>query len=410
MFRKRKIINDPVYGFIYIPSNLIYDLIQDPYFQRLRRIRQLGLTDLVYPGALHTRFHHALGSMHLMSKTLENFRRKGHYIYDTEAEAALIAILLHDIGHGPFSHTLENSLFKGIPHEDLSLLIMEFLNKKFKGALTLAIQIFTDSYHRKFFHELVSSQIDMDRLDYLKRDSFFTGVSEGSIGSERIIQMLDIVDDRLVVEEKGIYSIENFLSARRLMYWQVYLHKTTICADRMLNNILDRARFLYDRNSDVYIPLHLKPFIENDVSIEDFKNDDIYMTSYLSLDDFDIWHALKTWIDSDDRILPSLSESLLNRRLFQIDVSNEKPGSDTIKELKSKVRSSLNLSSKDVDFLVSSGSISNAAYIAEGKKINILTKNGNVIDITKAADLPNIKAMSKIVRKYYLCWPKNISL
>jgi len=410
LFRKRKIINDPVYGFIYIPSNLIYDLIQDPYFQRLRRIRQLGLTDLVYPGALHTRFHHALGSMHLMSKTLENFRRKGHYIYDTEAEAALIAILLHDIGHGPFSHTLENSLFKGIPHEDLSLLIMEFLNKKFKGALTLAIQIFTDSYHRKFFHELVSSQIDMDRLDYLKRDSFFTGVSEGSIGSERIIQMLDIVDDRLVVEEKGIYSIENFLSARRLMYWQVYLHKTTICADRMLNNILDRARFLYDRNSDVYIPLHLKPFIENDVSIEDFRNDDIYMSSYLSLDDFDIWHALKTWIDSDDRILPSLSESLLNRRLFQIDVSNEKPGSDTIKELKSKVRSSLNLSSKDVDFLVSSGSISNAAYIAEGKKINILTKNGNVIDITKAADLPNIKAMSKIVRKYYLCWPKNISL
>jgi len=380
LFRKRKIINDPVYGFIYIPSNLIYDLIQDPYFQRLRRIRQLGLTDLVYPGALHTRFHHALGSMHLMSKTLENFRRKGHYIYDTEAEAALIAILLHDIGHGPFSHTLENSLFKGIPHEDLSLLIMEFLNKKFKGALTLAIQIFTDSYHRKFFHELVSSQIDMDRLDYLKRDSFFTGVSEGSIGSERIIQMLDIVDDRLVVEEKGIYSIENFLNARRLMYWQVYLHKTTICADRMLNNILDRARFLYDRNSDVYIPLHLKPFIENDVSIEDFRNDDIYMSSYLSLDDFDIWHALKTWIDSDDRILPSLSESLLNRRLFQIDVSNEKPG-------KSKVRSSLNLSSKDVNFLVSSGSISNAAYIAEGKKINILTKNGNVIDITKAADL-----------------------
>jgi len=410
LFNKRKIINDPVYGFISIPSDLIYDLIQEPVFQRLRRIRQLGLTDLVYPGALHTRFHHALGAMHLMSKTLDSFRRKGHYLSDEESEAALIAILLHDIGHGPFSHTLEHSLFSVIPHEELSLLIMKNLNQKYDGRLTLAIQIFTDQYQRKFFHELVSSQLDMDRLDYLKRDSYFTGVSEGDIGSERIIQMLNISEERLVVEEKGIYSIENFLSARRLMYWQVYLHKTTICADRMLNNVVDRARYLYNDGVDLFVPVHLKTFFNKDVTIENFSNDQKYLESYTFLDDFDIWYALKVWAFHSDKVLADLSHSLISRNLFQINISNERPGSQLYNAIKNKVKARYALTSSEVEYYVSKGSISNSAYIAEGKKINILMKDGRVIDITEAADLPNIKAMSKIVRKYYLYWPKHISL
>ena len=410
MYNKRKIVNDPVYGFITIPTDLIYDVIQEPVFQRLRRIRQLGLTDLVYPGALHTRFHHALGAMHLMTRTLESFRIKGNYIYDTEAEAVLLAILLHDIGHGPFSHTLEYGLLRGVDHEDLSLFIMEQLNEKYKGALTLAIQVFRGKYHRKFLHELVTSQLDMDRLDYLKRDSYFTGVSEGTIGAERIIQMLNIVDDQLVVEEKGIYSIENFLSTRRLMYWQVYLHKTTISADRILNNIIDRVKFLYKDNNNLFTPFNLAPFLKNEVKIEDFKSGSKYLDHFTQLDDHDIWYSLKCWSGADDPVLADLSTRLLNRNLFQILISGEKPGKQIIQNLTRKLMKAYELQEEDTQYYLSSGSITNAAYIAKGKSIRILMKDGQVLDITQAADLPNIKAMSKIVRKYYLCWPKDISL
>ncbi len=410
MFKNRKIINDPPYGFITIPSRLIYDLIEEPVFQRLRRIRQLGLTELVYPGALHTRLHHALGAMHLMQKALDTFRRKGHYIYDTEAEGALIAILLHDIGHGPFSHTMENTLLKNTRHEELSLLIMQNLNEKYKGALSLAIQIFNGTYHRRFFHELVSSQLDMDRLDYLQRDSYFTGVIEGAVGTDRIIQMLNIVDDELVVEEKGIYSIESFLSARRLMYWQVYLHKTAICADKMLNNTIRRAKQLYDEGMDLFLPEDLEPFIAKDVTIEDFRTNTNYLSSFTNLDDFDIWFALKKWTNHTDKILSILSSSLLNRKLFQINISGKRPVKDEEQVIKEKTVKYFGIKSEDVDYLVASDSITNAAYILEGEKIMIQMKVGGVQDITQAADLPNIKAMSKIVKKYYLCWPKNISL
>jgi len=410
LFKERKIINDPPYGFITIPSKIIYDLVEEPVFQRLRRIRQLGLTDMVYPGALHTRFHHALGAMHLMQKVLDTFRRKGHYIYDAEAEAALIAILLHDIGHGPFSHTMEYTLLKGTPHEDLSLVIMENLNKKYKGALSLAIEIFKGSYHRKFFHELVSSQLDMDRLDYLKRDSYFTGVIEGSTGTERIIQMMNVVDDRLVVEEKGIYSIESFLNARRLMYWQVYLHKTAICAERMLKNVLKRAKHLIRTGVIIQVPDALKLFLNQDIKTKDFRDNPDVLEAFSLLDDYDIWSSLKIWINHEDVILSTLSTALINRKLFQIRIMEDSPKEEEVNKLKALTSETYGINTKDADYFVSTDSMSNAAYIFEGTNIMILRKSGEVIEITKAADLPNIMAMSKIVRKYYLCWPKNISL
>ncbi len=384
--------------------------MEEPVFQRLRRIRQLGLTDFVYPGALHTRFHHALGAMHLMQKVLDTFRRKGHYIYDTEAEAALIAILLHDIGHGPFSHSMEFTLLKETPHEALSLIIMENLNKKYKGALSLAIEIFKGTYHRKFFHELVSSQLDMDRLDYLKRDSYFTGVIEGTTGTERILQMMNIVDDQLVVEEKGIYSIESFLHARRLMYWQVYLHKTAVCAEKMLKNTLKRAKELHLSGEDISIPGTLKFFLTRDITTEEFQQNTDILEAFSKLDDYDIWSSLKIWAEHKDVILSMLSKSLINRKLFQIKIDEDKPSAQDVEELKILAARKYNVSSKESEYLVGMDSITNSAYIHEGANIMILRKNGEVVEITKAADLPNIKAMSKIVRKYYLCYPKDISL
>jgi hypothetical protein len=345
-----------------------------------------------------------------MNRTLESLRRKGHFIYDTEAEAVLLAILLHDIGHGPFSHTLEYGLLKNVRHEDLSLLIMDQLNRKFKGALSLAIDIFNNTYHRKFLHELVSSQLDMDRMDYLKRDSYFTGVSEGTIGAERIIQMLNIVNDRLVVEEKGIYSIENFLSARRLMYWQVYLHKTTISADRILNSIIERAKYLIRQEENIFAPPNLKAFLKNEIEIKDFKKNPEYLNSFCSLDDHDIWFSLKNWSSTTDIVLSDLSSRLLNRELFQISITSEKHSLEIEKRLLDQIKRNKKLSDQDAGYYLSSGSISNEAYIADGKSIGILMKTGEVMDITQAADLPNIKAMSKIVRKFYLCWPKGISL
>lgn len=405
---KKKIFNDPIYGFINIYSDLIYDIIETPYFQRLRRIKQTGLADMVYPGANHTRFHHALGAMHLMSRALDNLREKGHSIGNEEYEGALIAILLHDTGHGPFSHTLEHSFLSNVSHEEISLLMMEALNKQFQGQLSLAISIFIGKYPRPFFHQLVSSQLDIDRLDYLKRDSFFTGVSEGSIGSDRIIKLFDIVEENIVVEEKGIYSVENFLSARRLMYWQVYLHKTGIAADAMLKNILIRAKHLISNEYDLSVAEPLKSFLHSNINLGQIKNDPSILNKFVQLDDYDIWSAIKSWTNSNDKILSELATSLINRKLYKIKLSNE-----PLEELKKALEKSLiskGVAQEDFSYYLTEGSISNAAYMAHNQKIRLLKKDGSVVDIEKTADLPNIKAMSNIVTKYYLCWSKELTL
>lgn len=407
---KKKIFNDPVYGFVTIPSDLIFDIIEHPFFQRLRRIKQLGLTDLVYPGALHTRFHHALGAMHLMGTALDNLRNKGHEISDQEYQAMLIAILLHDIGHGPFSHALEFCLLPGIKHEHLSVILMNHLNKEFNGELTLAIKIFNDQYERKFFHDLISSQLDIDRLDYLKRDSFFTGVSEGTIGANRIIKMLDIKNDHIVVEEKAIYSIENFLNARRLMYWQVYLHKTTVSAEKMIIQIIRRAKDLKDLGVYHFASPSLKPFLENDISLEDFKNNSEVLKSFGTLDDYDIWGSIKMWSGHKDKVLSKLSNMLLDRKLFKVVLSNTEPEESQIQQLKENIHLRYHINPESVKYFLIHGSMSNAAYLAGGPNINILTKSGEIIDVAQASDLPNIKAMSKIVKKNYLCFPKNVYL
>jgi HD superfamily phosphohydrolase len=406
---KKKIFNDPVYGFINVPSEFLFDLIQHPYFQRLRRIKQLGLTDLVYPGALHTRFHHALGAMHLMHTALQTLGSKSSQISDKECESSLIAILLHDIGHGPFSHALETALLQGVPHEDISLQIMQMLNQEFDGKLGLALQIFTNTYARTFFHQLVSSQLDMDRLDYLNRDSFYTGVSEGKIGASRIIKMLDVANDRLVVEEKGIYSIENFLVSRRLMYWQVYLHKTAVSAEQMLLRILQRARLLAQAGEEVPASPALHFFLTHEVTLEEFRRNDTAFTHFISLDDVDIWSGVKAWAGHRDRILSFLSKSLLERRLFRVVISATPFAEEKLKELTQRVREQYQLSEEDVPFLLIAGTLSNNAYDAEGETIDILTKSGKVVDVAKASDLPSIQALGKNVEKSYVCFPKSIS-
>lgn len=407
---KKKIFNDPVYGFITIPNELVYDIIQHPYFQRLRRIKQLGLTDFVYPGALHTRFHHALGAMHLMSKALDTLRSKGHMIFDAEYEAALIAILLHDIGHGPFSHTLEFSLFEEVQHEKITSWTLKRLNAEFGGRLDMAIEIFEGKYPRKFLTQLVSSQLDADRLDYLKRDSFFTGVQEGTIGVERIIKMLNVVNEELVVEEKGIYSLESFLSARRIMYWQVYLHKTSISSERMLIELIKRAKKLTQKGMDIPATPAFKIFLERNITIRDFEEDSDILDVFMLMDDTDIWGSIKFWMHNDDHILQLLSNMLFRRQLLKIQMRNEKVPKNELEDLQKAVAKKYNISESDAKYLVSKGSVSNAAYVAKGQNINILTKKGEIIDLASAADLPNIKAISKIVKKYYLCWPKDVSL
>jgi HD superfamily phosphohydrolase len=407
---KKKIINDPIYGFITIPDDLIFDIIDHPYFQRLRRIKQLGLTDLVYPGALHTRFHHALGAMHLMGLALTNLRSKGHEISDKELQAAQLAVLLHDIGHGPFSHALEYTLLSNTSHEQVSSFIISALNKKFNGALELALNIFEDTYERKFLHQLVSSQLDTDRLDYLQRDCFFTGVSEGTIGADRIIKMLEIVDDKLVVEEKGIYSIENFLTARRLMYWQVYLHKTTVSAEKMMIKVVERAKYLVKNGETLFGTEPLLLFLKNDVQIADFYKDDSLLKTFIALDDYDLWAGIKAWVNHPDKILSFLSRSLLERRLFKIELTDKAPEGKRVRQLSDKICAKFGIDDEYVDYLILKGSLTNAAYIAKSEKINILTKKGQVIDVSDASDLPSIKAISKIVKKHYLCWPKNVYL
>ncbi len=407
---KRKIINDPIYGFVSINNALIYDIIEHRYFQRLRRIRQLGLTDYVYPGALHTRFHHALGAMHLMTLALNSLREKGHFIWDNEFEAAQIAILLHDVGHGPFSHTLEYSLIKNVNHEKLGLSIFKKLNEDFDGRLNLAIQMFSGTYHRPFFNQLISSQLDVDRLDYLKRDSFFTGVVEGNIGSERIIKLLDVSNDNLVVEEKGIYSVESFLNARRIMYWQVYLHKTSVAVERMMIEVIQRAKDLVRAGQRVPATPVFQHFLERDYSMDDFESDAQLLELFTLLDDTDIWSSVKMWMSHEDKVLRLLSKMIVERKLFKIEITSDAVDKERRDIIVGKVCSDYGLSKEDSKYFVCKGGISNAAYLPKEKSIYVHHKSGNISDIAAASDLPNIKAMRKIVKKNYLCWPKNISL
>ncbi|HYC84819.1 MAG TPA: HD domain-containing protein [Chryseosolibacter sp.] len=406
---KKKIINDPVYGFVSIESELVFEIISHPFFQRLRHIKQLGLTDLVYPGALHSRFQHALGALHLMGKVLDNLRKQNIEISNQEYEGAQIAILLHDIGHGPFSHALEDCLLTGIKHESISYLLMTRLNEDFNGGLDLALRMFRNSYERRFFHQLVSSQLDIDRLDYLTRDSFFTGVQEGTIGVERIISMLKVHRDHLVVSEKGIYSIENFLTARRLMYWQVYLHKTTVSAERMLVNIIRRAQTLVQAGEQLQASAALRLLLKHQYTIDDFQKNKKALDAFAALDDNDIWGAIKSWRDHDDRILALLSRMMLERRLFRIVLSTDPIRKFLVENIRAGVARQYRTLRSESQYLFSYGTVSNEAY-AEGEKINILTKDGELLDIAQASDLPNIKAFNRIVKKNYLCWPKDVSV
>lgn len=405
---KRKIFNDPIYGFITIPDDLIYDLIDHPWFQRLRRIKQLGLTNLVYPGALHTRFHHAMGAMHLMTEAIETLRAKGHSITEEEACGVTIAILLHDIGHGPFSHALETSIVHEITHEDISEMFMDRLNTIFKGKLTLAIKIFRNEYEKKFLHQLVSSQLDMDRLDYLKRDSFFTGVSEGVISSDRIIKMLTIHNDQLAVEAKGIYSIEKFIIARRLMYWQVYLHKTVLSAENLLVNILKRAKELAEKKEKLFCTPALEAFLYNRYDKNAFNNDPLLLETFAELDDYDIYTSVKVWTKHSDKVLSQLCSNMVNRNLYHIELQSAPFSDMRISELKEKAKKEMGLTDAEVEYFVFSHDVANDAYSREKIKINILYKDGVLVDIADASDQLNIHVLAQTVKKHFLCYPKNL--
>ena len=408
--KKSKIINDPIYGFVQLPGDIISDLINHPYFQRLRRIKQLGMTNLVYPGALHTRFHHALGAMHLMTEAIDVLRSKDIEISAEEAEAVTIAILLHDIGHGPFSHALEHSIAKSISHEDLSALLMERLNTQYAGRLSLAIRIFNNQYRKKFLHQLVSSQLDMDRLDYLKRDSFFTGVSEGVISSDRIIKMLTVKNDELAVEEKGIYSIEKFIIARRLMYWQVYLHKTVVAAENMLVNILKRAKDLSSQGEELFATPALAVFLKNNYQKKDFLEYPGLLETFALLDDYDIFASVKVWMHHDDKILSGLCKSLVERRLFKIELTKEKISPAYRQQLIEKTAKKFRITEKEASYYVCTGEVENSAYKTNIVKINILMNDGKVLDIAEASDQMNTDVLSKTVKKYFICYPKTLSV
>ncbi|OUR91987.1 phosphohydrolase [Flavobacteriales bacterium 34_180_T64] len=402
---KLKIFNDPIYGFITIPSSLIFDLIEHKYFQRLRRITQMGMSYLVYPGAHHTRFHHAIGCMHLMQKAVNVLRFKGITISKEEETALYAAILLHDIGHGPFSHAMEHSIVNQVSHEEISLLFMEELNIEFNSNLTLAIQIFKGEYKRKFMCQLISSQFDMDRADYLKRDSFYTGVAEGNVNSERLITMLNVINDHLVVEEKGIYSVEKFLVARRFMYWQVYLHKTGIVAEQLLTRVLQRAKELTNAGIELKVSKALSFFLKHEITASNF--DSTTLETFSRLDDNDIISAMKDWQYHDDFVLSNLCDMIINRDLLKIKIKN-KP---ITLELRNKhleiVRTKHHISSGEAAYFVFSGSISNQAYSSKVAQINILKKSGKVVDIAKVSDQFSIKTLSKPVTKYYICYPKD---
>ncbi len=405
---KKKIINDPVYGFITIPSDLVFDLIQHPYVQRLRYIKQLGMTHLVYPGALHTRFHHALGAMHLMGFAIETIKSKGQAISFDEEQAVTIAILLHDIGHGPFSHALEHTIVDGVSHEHISTLLMDNLNREFGGKLELALEIFNNRYHKKFLHQLVSGQLDLDRMDYLNRDSFFTGVSEGVISFDRIIKMLDVVDDQLVIEEKGIYSIEKFLIARRLMYWQVYLHKTVIAAELMLVKILERAKELSQEGRNLFASPCFSYFLKNSISMQDFKNNPQNIERFTKLDDNDIFTSIKVWVNDEDLILSTLCSHLISRNLYQVEITNEPPSIDRINDLADKVTDEYEISDDDTSYFVFTDTIKNKAYSVGDGSIKILMKDGSIQDIAKASDNSNLEALARTVQKYILCYLKEL--
>lgn len=397
-----KIINDPVFGFINIPKGLLCDIIDHPLLQRLTRIKQLGVSSIVYPGAVHTRFLHSLGAFHLTSEAITSLRQKGNFIFDSEAEAVQAAILMHDIGHGPFSHVFENTLIKGVNHENISLMLMEKMNNEMKGQLTLAIQIFKDEYPKRFLHQLISSQLDMDRLDYLRRDSFYTGVTEGNIGSARIIKMLNVKEDHLVIESKGIYSIENFLMARRLMYWQVYLHKTSVAAEKMLVNALSRAKKLVSKGKKLEASPALLFFLQNDICAEEFYNDPICLENYIELDDNDIWTALKVWSKNDDIVLSTLSSGLINRKLFKIEISEFPITHEWKSKEHKRISKQLNINEKDAKYLSFSGTIGKDMYNKEDDSIEIMYKDGTTRDIASASDMLNISLLSKKVKKYYI--------
>jgi len=402
---KKKLVNDPVYGFIAIPDDLIFDIIQHPYFQRLRRISQLGLTNLVYPGALHTRFHHALGAMHLMTIAIATIRRKGHEITPEEERGVLIAILLHDIGHGPFSHTLEYDIVNKVSHEDISSFFIERISIAFDGKLDLALLIFKNNYHKKFLYQLVSSQLDMDRLDYLNRDSFYTGVSEGKIGSDRIIEMLNVHEGNLVLEEKGIYSIEKFIVARRLMYWQVYLHKTVTASELMLIKIMQRAKELSTQNVELFASPAFQFFLKNAITKDDFQKNPEVLEQFAQMDDYDILGAVKVWQNHSDKILSFLCKRLINRELFKIELSKEPFSEERIQLERETVKAKYDLNDEELSYFVYSEKRSNNAYNKKYQKINILMKNGEIIDISQASDNLNISALSQPVAKYCLCYP-----
>jgi hypothetical protein len=401
---KLKIFNDPIYGFITIPNAFIYDLIQHPYFQRLRRISQMGMSYLVYPGAHHTRFHHALGCMHIMQKAVQTLQFKGVAISQEEEEALYIAILLHDIGHGPFSHAMEHSIVEGVHHEELSLLFMEQLNLEFEGKLNLAIQVFKGDYPRKFMLQLISSQLDMDRMDYLKRDSFYSGVAEGNINSDRLIQMMHVKDDLLVIEEKGIYSVEKFLVARRLMYWQAYLHKTSVVAELILTKILKRAKEL--SQNEVLLPINspLQFFMTHKITLDNFDN--VTLNNFSYLDDYDIMGAIKSWQFHDDYVLQNLCRMILNRDLLKIQITEDKPDKADLLILKNKFMQIASISEKESAYFVFKGKLKNQAYSKSSAPIYILKKDNTIEDVVEASDQMYLKALSKEVTKYYVCFPK----
>ena len=409
---KKKIVNDPVHGFINIQHPLVFDLIEHPYFQRLRNIKQLGLTYLVYPGANHNRFQHALGALHLMSEAILTLRSKGNCISDAEAEAASIAILLHDIGHGPFSHSLEYSIAKDISHETISRYFFRLLNTEMEGRLSMAIEVFEGSYPKKFLHQLVSSQLDMDRLDYLRRDSFFSGVTEGMVGVERIIKMLNVVDDQLVVEAKGIYSVEKFLIARRLMYWQVYLHKTVVVAEQILIKMLQRARELERRGVELFSTPSLKYFLMNDVSVNEFRSNgesgepSEALIHFANLDDSDIMIAAKMWCNHRDIVLSKLAKMIVYRELLKVELRGKPFDTEKLELLKQQVLARYPEYLNDINYFVFSDSVSNNTYSSQDDTIKILYNSGELVDIAEASDILNTQALSAEVKKYFLCYPK----
>ncbi|UYW02013.1 HD domain-containing protein [Flavobacterium agricola] len=403
---KLKILNDPIYGFVTIPNSLIYDIVQHPYFQRLRRISQMGMSFLVFPGAHHTRFHHAIGCMHLMQKAVYSLRFKGVQISESEENALYIAILLHDIGHGPFSHAMEHSIVEGVHHEQLSLRFMHELNETFNGQLDLAIQVFKGEYPRQFMIQLISSQLDIDRLDYLKRDSFYSGVAEGNINSERIIQMLNVVDDVLVVEEKGIYSVEHFLVSRRLMYWQAYFHKTSLVAELILTKVFNRAKELAQKGQLVPCTKPLQYFLNRTLTQETFSKEDLFQFSLL--DDSDIIAAIKTWMFEPDYVLSALSKMIINRDLLKIKMLTDKVSKEKVDELRQKLIQQTDITAEQAKYLVFSGKIKNQAYNLEDGPIYISDKKNQIKDVIMVSDQLNLKALTKPVTKYYLCFPKSL--